>query len=153
VKRRQQIASYLTDGLKELDGLRLPIVQNDCSHVYYTYPLVLDKSIIKIDKQLIKKALQAEGLEGISDKYQNIHLLPIFQQKLAYGSKGFPWQPRSDNYSYNYKKGICPIAEDFQDNTYMGFAMCMHEMTDNEIELTINAFKKVWKNLDKLEYV
>ena len=153
VERRQQIALHLSEGLKGLDGLRLPITKSDCTHVYYMYPLLLNRTIIKVDKQIINKALQAEGLQGLSDKYQNIHLLPIFQQKHAFGTRSFPWALREDGFSYNYQKGICPVAEEFQDHTYMGFAMCMHEMTDNEIELTINVFKKVWNNLDKLENV
>ena len=77
----------------------------------------------------------------------------MYQNKIAYGSNGFPWSSDICKREINYKKGICPVAENLQDNLYLGFAMCLHELDDNEIDLMIKVFKKVWSNLELLKKI
>jgi perosamine synthetase len=150
IKRRQQIAERLTNGFKELSGLQTPIVENNCTHVYYVYPMILDIEKLKISKEKIVEALRAEGVQGIGSKYQNIHLLPMYQKKVAYGSNGFPWTAHFSKRNIDYKKGICPVAEKLQEKTYIGFGICQYELSDNDVSLIIKSFKKVWNNLDEL---
>ena len=151
IESRQKIAKKLSEGLKDLVGLNLPEIRENCSHVYYMYFMNLD--IDKLNgakRENIFKALDAEGLKGISLKFANVHLLPIFQKKQAYGSNGFPWNTSFTRENISYKKGICPVAESLHDKNYLGFQMCMYEMSNDEIELMILSFKKVWKNLNLL---
>ncbi len=150
VASRQRAAQRLTEGLQGLEGLRTPIIEPDCTHVYYVYPMVLDVDRLGIAKSRIAEALGAEGVIGVSAAYQNIHLLPIYQKRIAYGSKGFPWTAEFCRREVDYRKGICPVAETLQDKTYLGYAMCMHEMADDEVDQLIAAFRKVWQNLDRL---
>ena len=89
VTQRQKIANQLNEGLKGLKGLRTPITKKDCTHSYYIYGMVLDMDLIGVSREKIIEALQAEGVEGLIAGYANIHLLPIFQKKIAYGSQGF----------------------------------------------------------------
>jgi perosamine synthetase len=42
------------------------------------------------------------------------------------------------------------VAEQLQDSTYLGFQICVHEMSDTDIDLMIEAFCKVWSHLDEL---
>ena len=137
IESRQKIAKKLSEGLKDLVGLNLPEIRENCSHVYYMYFVNLD--IDKLNgakRENIFKALDAEGLKGISLKFANVHLLPIFQ-KQAYGSNGFPWNTSFTRENISYKKGICPVAESLHDKNYLGFQMCMYEMSNDEIELMI----------------
>lgn len=150
VSSRQRLAERLTKGLAGLRGLRLPIVKEDCSHVYYVYPLILDVELLGCTREAIADALQAEGV-AVSPKYQNIHLLPMYQKKMAYGSKGFPWSSEVSRRDVNYAKGICPIAEELNDKTYLGFGMCVYDLNDSDIDLIIKAFRKVWLNVDSLK--
>lgn len=149
VKQRQDIANKLTIGLNGLDGLKTPYVDNDNTHAYYMYPLVLDVDKLQISRSKICQALFAEGI-NVSEGYQNIHLLPIFQSKIAYGSNGFPWS--SDIYKGNvkYDKGICPIAEKFHDTSLFTIGLCVYDLNDEDIDLIVGTFKKVWNNLDLL---
>ena len=82
------------------------------------------------------------------NKYLNIHLLPMFQRKIAYGSNGFPWTIGRQDISY--EKGICPVAERMNDSDFFGLEFCMHEYDNNDIDLIIDAIHKVWKNLKDL---
>ena len=71
----------------------------------------------EVSREKIYDALIAEGIEGLSKQYLNLHLLPLYQKKIAYGSKGFPWNSEICKRNINYKKGICPVAEELQDKT------------------------------------
>ena len=151
VKSRQDAAEKLTYGLRNLEGLETPKINKNNTHVYYVYPMKLDIKKIGISRSKIIKALEAEGLVGLMNGYVNVHLLPIYQKKIAYGSKNFPWSSEVCKRYVDYSKGICPVAETLHDKTFMGFEMCLHEMSNIEVDKMINAFHKVWSNLDYLK--
>ena len=150
VKGRQKAAQLLTEGLTGLPGLRHPDIRRDSTHVYYVYPLVLDIVKLGVSREKICKALVAEGVEGLAEGYTNIHLLPIYQKKIAYGSSGFPWTSNICKRNVSYAKGICPVAEELHDKTFLSFAMCLHELDDKEVDLIIRAFRKVFGSLKNI---
>lgn len=150
ITARQRAANRLIDGISILPGLNTPKVMPDCTHSYYMFPLVLDLNVVGVDRSLICKALAAEGVV-VSEGYQNVHLLPMYQKKIAYGSKGFPWNSNICHREVSYQKGICPVAEELHDLTYMGLEMCVYELKDLDIDLIAKAFQKVWHQLEKLK--
>jgi perosamine synthetase len=148
VAGRQRRAEHLTQGLAGLPGLRTPTVRPGCTHVYYVYPMVLDTKVLGASRERIYEALVAEGIEGLGARYINVHRLPMYQQKIAYGAKGFPWTiARRD---VDYRLGICPVAEELQDRSYLGYLMCMSDLDDTEVDLLVAAFRKVWGQLEAL---
>jgi len=149
VQSRQLLADRLTGGLKGLRGLRTPVVKPGCTHVYYVYPMVLDIEALGVSRERIHAALQAEGV-AVSQHYQNIHLLPLYQRKIAYGSMGFPWTSDICRRDVDYSKGICPVAEQLNDSTYLGFGMCVYDLTEDDVDLIVMAFHKVWNSLELL---
>ncbi len=151
VTSRQRAAEKLTQGLAGLAGLKTPLVQADCTHVYYVYPMQLDFEQLGVSRARIVEALEAEGLVGLAAGYANIHLLPMYQQKQAYGSNGFPWSSDICRRDVSYAKGICPVAETLHDSTYLGFEMCLHQLSDPEVDAMVGAFRKVWANMGQLK--
>ena len=150
VTGRQRAAQLLTDGLKGLHGLRTPVVKAGCTHAYYVYPMILDVDLLGVSRQKIYAALEAEGVTGLASGYANVHLLPMYQKKIAYGSKGFPWTSDICHRDVVYSKGICPVAEQLHDKTYLGFQMCLHALEGEDIDLIVAAFRKVWQQLASL---
>ena len=150
VSGRQKAAERLTKGLEGLPGLRLPVIKNECTHAYYVYPMVLDIRLLQVKRSKIFEALIAEGVIGLSEGYVNVHLLPMYQNKIAYGSNGFPWTSDICKRDVSYDKGICPVAEDLHDETFLEFAMCSHEFEEEDIDLIIMAFRKVWGQIEAL---
>ena len=148
---RQKAAERLTDALSVLKGLQTPQVMPDCTHSYYMYPMVLDIDSLGVSRDRIIEALSAEGVVGLTSGYVNVHLLPMYQNKIAYGSKGFPWSSDICRREVSYEKGICPVAEEFHATTYMGLSACMHDMSDSDVDDIANAFFKVWGQLDILK--
>jgi perosamine synthetase len=149
VQSRQRLADRLSDGLRGLTGLRLPVVKSDCTHVYYVYPMIVDVKILGVSRDKIHAALQAEGVP-VWNRYQNLHLLPMYQKKLAYGSMGFPWTSEFCHREVNYHRGICPVAEELNDSTYLSFGMCVYDLTNEDVDSIVRAFKKVWARLETL---
>lgn len=149
VQHRQRLANRLTKGLAGLPGLRAPVVQPDCTHVYYVYPMILDVQALGIDRNLISAALQAEGVP-VWCGYQNIHLLPMYQNKIAYGRKGFPWSSDLCRRQVDYRKGICPVAEQLHDVSYISIGLCIYDLRDDDADLMAAAIRKVWVKMESL---
>jgi dTDP-4-amino-4,6-dideoxygalactose transaminase len=150
VASRQKAAERLSRGLDGLSGLRTPVVRSGSSHAYYIYPLVVDVASLEVSRETLWQALHAEGVPGLSSGYQNLHLLPMYQRKIAYGASGFPWNSSLCRREVDYRLGICPVAEDLHASRFMGLAMCMFEWSDREVDAVIAAFRKVWANLNAL---
>ena len=121
VNQRQENASEFNQILTDLPGIVTPKVPQENTHAYYVYPLKVVNHKMRANKFILADELKKNGILGISTKYQNLHLLPIFQHKIAYGSAGFPWT--LETVKTEYSKGSCPIAEELQDTSYLGFYM------------------------------
>lgn len=150
VAQRAHAADRLSAGLAGLPGLRTPVVRPGCTHVYYVYPLVFDASVAGVPRRRVAEALRAEGVD-INEGYVNAHLLPIFQQKIAYGRGGFPWSAFPHGKDVSYAKGICPVAERMNDSDFLGIEMCRFRYDDADIDLIVQAFRKVWDALPQLK--
>ena len=150
VAQRAAAADRLSAGIRHLQGLRVPIIKPGCTHVYYVYPLVYQARETGIPRPTILQALQAEGLP-IAGGYENLHLLPIYQKRIAYGKRGFPWTADVYKGRVSYEKGICPVAETLQDASFLQIGLCVYAFTDREIDQMIGAFLKVWDHLSDLE--
>ncbi len=149
-QKKIDVAAKLAEGLRDLPGLRLPVIEKDCTHVYYCIPLLVDESVTGVSRNRIHEAIVAEGVPAIGKAYENIHLLPIYQKRIAYGSRGFPWTADFYKGKVSYEKGICPVAEGMNEKRYMNIAVCLFEYNDVKIAQTIAGFRKVWDNLDQL---
>jgi perosamine synthetase len=149
VASRQRAAQRLRDGLVGLPGLRLPAVAPDSTHVYYVFGMVLDLERLGRSRSWIVEALRAEGVSALMAGYQCIHLNPLFRHRIAYGTNGFPWKglTRGDS-AVSYGLGLCPVAEDLHQRTFLGLNLCTHSFTDPEIDQVAAAFRKVWAHLD-----
>jgi len=150
VADRQRVAHRLSQGLEGLAGLKTPVVRTGCTHAYYMYPMVLDIELLGVSRDRIFDALEAEGVPGLAQGYQNLHLLPMYQMKTAYGRSGFPWSSDICRRDIDYSKGICPIAERLHDFCYLGLEICMHQFDDPDVDQVVHAFHKVWSHMDSL---
>ncbi len=151
VEMRYKTGLRLNEALRDLPGLQVPVIRRGCTHAFYIYAFTVDSDITGIPRERLVEALQAEGVPWLYSGYQNVHLLPMFQKKIAYGARGFPWT--SDVYKgfARYDKGICPTAERLHDRELVCLQLCQHWYTDDETDRVIEAFRKVWKHLDKLQ--
>ncbi len=151
VESRQRIAAELNKGMAGLRGVTTPKVHPGATHVYYVYGMALDILAIGVPRARLAEALCAEGVPALVVGYQNIHLLPMFRHKIAYGSKGFPWNSPYCTSDVQYGPGVCPTAEKLHNETFLGLNICMNELPPEDVALVVAAFHKVWSQLDSLK--
>lgn len=151
VERRYRTGIMLNEALRDLPGLQVPVIRDDCTHSFYIYAFTIESDILGVTRERLVAALQAEGVPWIYGGYQNVHLLPMFQKRIAYGGAGFPWTSDIYHGNVSYERGICPNAERLHDKDLICLQLCQHNYTDEETKRVIDAFYKVWKNLDMLQ--
>ena len=150
VESRQRISAELNAGLSALHGIKVPTVSAGATHVYYVYGLTLDIETLGVSRERVVEALRAEGVPSLMAGYQNLHMLPMFRHKIAYGTKGFPWTSPYCTSDVQYGPGVCPTAEKLHNETFLGINICMNELPPKDVALVIEAFNKVWHNLEQL---
>jgi perosamine synthetase len=151
VQSRQRIAAELNAGLSNLRGIKVPKVAEGSTHVYYVYGLTLDVAALGVSRSRIVEALRAEGVPSLMAGYQNLHLLPLFRHKIAFGTKGFPWTSPYCTNDIQYGPGVCPTAEKLHSETFLGLNICMNELPPEDVALIVAAFHKVWAQLEQLK--
>ena len=151
IARKQKLANQLTKEIEGLRGLQTPNIQMDLQHVYYVYPMVIDPNVLEISREKLVDALRKEGVPSLVEGYVNLHRLPMFQKKIAFGSLGFPWTLHDKNLQPDYSLGTCPVAEELHDKTYLAFAITGLDLNEKDITLIGKAFRKVWSNLASLK--
>ena len=145
ITSRNKLLNYLAKEINGLDGIKVNTSEKRLNN-YYIFPIVLDLKKLKVTRTKFIKLLNAEGVTGLVEGYANIHQLPLFQKKIAYGKKGFPWNLSRNN--INYKKGTCPVAEYLHEKSFVGLEVCLYSLTKKDILNISSAFKKIWKYLN-----
>lgn len=149
---RVETAELLIERLSKLKGLHLP-KPNDVGvnweNVYYVLPMRLTDPVLKVkSRDQIVDALAAEGVDGLMKGYGLVYQLPIFQQKKCFGNFGFPWVINGVTNDVSYSQGICPIAEKLHNETFIGYEVCLFDLSEEDIDLIGKAFDKVWKEMN-----
>ena len=147
---RQEVARQFDEGLAGLAGLKTPFVGDGATHVYYVYGMILDPAETGVSRRAMADALKAEGVPGLVVGYQNLHRLPLFRNRIAYGTGGFPWTSPYAGRDIRYGDGQCPVAERLHDETFLGLNLCMYDYPPEDVARVVAAFRKVWANLDSL---
>jgi len=140
---RTDAGDRLNRGLSDLKGLSLPVVERGNTHVYYVYGMVLDAELASARARIVE-ALRAEGVPSLSTGYQNLHRLPLFANRLSYGSAGFPYAESQSLMT------ACPTAEQLHDSSFFALTLCAHEFDDSQTTQVVEAFHKVWRHIEAL---
>lgn len=146
---KTHVGSELNRLLAGMPGLCPPRVRPGCTHVYYVYGLRVETEQLGVTRDALVAALQAEGVPTLMRGYQLIHLLPMYQQRRAYGSGHFPWTT-TDDPSLRYARGTCPVAEHLHAQELIGLRTCAFDFDAGDCAALAGAFHKVWENLDEV---
>ncbi len=146
-KIRIELANELTDLLKPFDFLSTPIVEKNCTHVYYHYPIRYIEKEIGISRSLFLKALKAEGISVTESLKIPLYFEPIFREKRAHAYKYLKLMGRN----IDYPVGLCPVAEKTMSNEVFITDICKYPNTSKEINEFSQAVKKIVNNLEKLK--
>jgi len=163
VLARRQNIEYLERNLKELPFLTMQKVRDGAQHAYYLHTFLFDKNKAGVHRNLFVKAVcaelmpielrESEGIKVGCGYLKPLYLSPMFQNKIAYGNKGFPWNyaQKENKRVYDYQKGICPVVENLYSDTLITHEYMRPGMSKNDLDDVIMAFFKVAQNLDDLK--
>lgn len=159
VEERRKNIEYLEKELSKIPCLTMPKVREGCKHSYYGHSILFDEKLAGVHRNIFIEAVKAELMpmtlretEGVKigcGYVKPLYLQPMFQKKIAYGKSGFPWNMAGRE--YDYSKGICPVVEDLHYNKLFSHEYMRPGMKKEDLDDVINAFKKVWDNIEELK--
>jgi len=147
VDRREQIANKLTQGIADMKGITPPLVRPGCRHVYYLWVPRFNQQEVGISREIFCQALKAEGVPIVFPYVKPLYWLPAFQKRIAIGSQGFPFTLSKRT----YEKGLCPVVEKLHYEELMYLGVCSYNLDDKDVDLVLEAFRKVYANRDQLK--
>lgn len=139
VGRRQRLAEGLSEGLRGLDGLTVPVVRDGCRHVYYVWAMRVDEDQLGVSRADFSRALAAEGFPHATGYLKPLYMLPAFQQRIAIGRDHWPFTLTDRQYHW----GLCPIAEQMYSHELVLFEPCAWRVDDSLLGKLVAAVRKV----------
>lgn len=149
-KKRQDLCGHLNEKLANMEGIIPPAIQEDSTHVFYVYPLKINRKRIRISTELFAKALLAEGIPFQKGYCKPIHLLPLYQKKTAYGDKGCPFTCPFYGKEVEYREGDCPVVENLNENELLMSGIITPPNTIMDMQDVVAAFEKIIHNQEGL---
>jgi perosamine synthetase len=156
-EKRFQNVRYIEEGFSDISAITLPKVRDQSVHVYYDHACLFDQEVAGVGRDVFINAVAAElphhllrELEGVQlgvGYVKPLYLQPMYQQKIAYGSSGYPFS-ESD---VSYRQGICPVTERMHFEKLFSHEFMLPSMELCDIDDVVAAFHKVWEHRAELQ--
>ncbi|MGE4297199.1 MAG: DegT/DnrJ/EryC1/StrS family aminotransferase [Desulfovibrionaceae bacterium] len=147
---RKTLFEHLEKGLAGLPGLTTPRIGADAVHAYHIYGMRYDAAATGVDRAVILKALQAEGVPVTPSYWRPLYANPIFQEARAYGEQGCPFKCPFYKGSVDYTKVVCEVAERLIYQQALWLFIVRPPATTADMDDIIGGFRKVWANMAAL---
>lgn len=158
--KRRENATYIAERCQDMPGFYPAPIRPETEPIFHHQPFFYDENVVGVARSKFVEAVRAE-LPATATRenhgpliysgYQILHMLPLFQKKIAFGEKGYPFVSSLYDGSPNYDKGICPIAEHLFESRFIGNELLHHpQMSREDIDDVIKALHKVYENRAEL---
>ena len=148
---------YLTKELSKIKGVIPPITPSDRTHIYHKYRVRLDPKALDIEiepvkfRDLVMKALLAEGVDIVLWQHHSLPANPLFQKKDGYG-KGCPWSCPFYNKDISYNREDYPETNKLIESS---FVVCseLYPIYCQSLELInhyLEGFRKVFESIEEI---
>ena len=152
LNNRIKLANYLHIELSNFDCLESYVPEEGFEHAYYVFPIKFNSELAGMSRNLFVKSVNAEFIDAtgwestpLAEGYvKPLYLNPIYQEQIAIGSKGYPFNVNND-INYNYSKGICPVVEKLYSEQMIITPLIRDPLTQDDLKDLINAISKVLK--------
>lgn len=147
---RTALASHLRQRIDKLPGLRAQAHPEHGTHAYYLLPVHFNAQQAGLSRHQFVKAVLAElpkpeGFEGtaLTEGYvKPLYLSPIYQKRIAIGSKGFPFNLAPAGWP-DYSEGICPVTENLYKNEMLLCPVVREPLTQADMDDVASAMERV----------
>ncbi len=150
--KRLELCTYLTQKLSALaiDGITLPYIPPENTHVYFQYAMKIDEAKLGISRNMLAKALIAEGFQMSAGYVKPIYLLRVFQERKAFNNTHFPFEYDGYDGNPNYDHGLCPVVERMFEKELLATQLCQYPRTTKHIDQFVEALQKIIAHKDEL---
>lgn len=148
---RAGLVAHLRQRIDRLPGLRAQAhPQHGSTHAYYLLPVHFDAAKAGLSRHQFVKAVLAElpkpeGFEGtaLTEGYvKPLYLSPVYQKRIAIGSKGFPFNLAPAGWP-DYSEGICPVTEHMYKNELLLCPVVREPLTTADMDDVASAMERV----------
>lgn len=157
-KIRINNSKYLEKNLKNIEGLEVQQMQKNLNknikNIPHIFVIKFNEKKFGFSRDYFITALRSEGIPVGTGYVRPMYMNPMFLKKIAFGTKGCPWNCNLGNKSkseVNYFKGMCPISERLLQNEFLWFYHIAHSSNYSDMEDIIKAIKKVVYNKNNLK--
>jgi perosamine synthetase len=118
---RVEQAMAILDAIGEISGIRGPVTQDECTHVYYTIPFLIEEG-----RDPFLTAMALEKVPLCKGYIEPLYRMPAFAP---------------------YARP-CPVAEDLQDRRLFYFENCAWDLEMSDIRKIGDAFRRVAEKMN-----
>jgi dTDP-4-amino-4,6-dideoxygalactose transaminase len=122
IARREEICQTYNKAFELIQEIVTPLVSPDARHARYIYPILVQESMLKINRSQFIDALRAENL-GTSVHFIPVHLHPYYRE------------------TFGYKRGDYPVTESVYDRL-ISLPLFPH-MNIQDVQDTIKAVERI----------
>ena len=140
---RNNLANYLTERLRNFEGLTPPKVREGDYHAYYVYAVLYDREKIGIDRSLFVRALNEEGIPFGGGYIKPLYFSPIYHENRPFIYKYYEGNA-------DYSPGTCPVAEYLHNDGLIMTLLTRPPATFKDMDCIIKAIEKIFDNIGLL---
>ena len=144
------LCEYLTAQLSGIPGITTPHIPEGNTHVYFNHALLIDESKLGLSRDLLCKAMAAEGFPLGKGYVKPVYHLRMFQERRAFNQTHFPFEYDGYGGAPDYRKGSLPVVERLHFKELVATQLCQYPRTKETIDLFVVALKKVLAHRDAL---
>lgn len=141
---RIKLANYLTSKLKNIEGLKPPVVYRGNKHVYYVFAVKYEESKTGIPRNLFIEALNVEGIPFGAGYIKPLYFSPIYHE-----NKPFIYKHYRGNAKYS--PGTCPVAERLYEKEIITTMVCRPPATFEDMDDIVRGIEKIVENRNALK--
>lgn len=142
-ERRASLCAHLAERLGGLPGVLPPLLDEGATSTYYVFAVRLDVATLGVSRATIVRALAAEGIPFSEGYVRPLYLQPMYQRRIAYGTKGHPWTSGQYAGTVSYEPGLCPVAERLHFRELILGDFGASPQTSTDMDDVARAFQKV----------
>lgn len=158
VEKRNQLHRSFSEQIQDVPGISPAKILPERTHSFYVYPILFDAKQVGVKREIFIEAVKAELPQAetweqvpLSNGYvQPLYLAPVYQQQIALGSHGFPFNYNA-GVAYDYSQGLCPKTEEMAEKTLMLSPLIREPLTEEDVTDFAKAIKKVVENSSQLK--
>jgi dTDP-4-amino-4,6-dideoxygalactose transaminase len=155
---RTQLAAHLGARLAKLPGVTAaPPSEAGSTHAHYVYPIKYEAAVTGLSRHAFVRAVLAEmpapddfETTPVTEGYvRPLYLSPIYQQRIAIGTKGFPFNC-NPGVTYDYRPGLCPVAERMYERELLLTPLVREPLTVGDMDDLADAMAKVLRHAGEI---